>query len=208
LYSGLPCECAGLRAYLRKDYDNLLICELLCHSAPSPKVFEKYVEHLGKINNSKVVNMRFRGKDIGWKPSDCETVITLENGKTKKHPTSKDPYYRAFINGCISRPSCNNCKYVYDNRVGDITIGDCWGVQKAAPALNDNKGVNLLLLNNKKAEQVFDHVNDQLKYKKSTLNDVFIKNHKKVTKDKRQRVAFFHGFDHKPVVEILEEFSK
>ncbi len=206
LYSGLPCECAGLRSYLRKDYDNLLICELLCHSAPSPKVFEQYVDHLSNYYKSKVVNIRFRGKDKGWRPSDCETIITLENGKTRTHPTSENPYYRTFINGVMSRPSCSSCKYTYQHRVGDFTIGDCWGVQKAAPDMNDNKGVNLVLLNNHKAEEVFRTVNKELNYKKSTLKDVFIKNHKKPTKDKRQRIAFFRELDQKPVMELLEEY--
>lgn len=207
LYSGLPCECAGLKSYLRKDYENLLICELLCHSAPSPKVFEQYVDYLGERYKSKVVNIRFRGKDKGWKPSDCETVITLENGKTRTHKTSENIYYRSFINGVMSRPSCNNCRYTFKNRVGDFTIGDCWGVSKAAPELNDNKGVNLLLLNNPKAEEVFKIINEQLRFKKSSLKKVFIKNHKSPTKDKRQRVAFFRELDRTPIDELLEEYA-
>lgn len=206
LYSGLPCECAGLRAYLRKDYENLLICELLCHSAPSPKVFAQYVDHLSERYKSKVVNIRFRGKDKGWKPSDCETVVTLENGKTRTSPTSENIYYKAFINGVMSRPSCSSCKYTFKHRTGDFTIGDCWGVQKAAPEMNDNKGVNLLLLNNAKAEEIFKTINTDLKFKKSTLKEVFIKNHKKPTKDKRQRIAFFRDLDNKPVDELLEEY--
>ena len=207
LYSGLPCECAGLRSYLRKDYNNLLICELVCHSAPSPKVFEKYVNYLGNENKSKVVSIRFRGKDRGWKPSDCDVIVEFKNGKKKVERTADNAYYRTFVGSNMSRPSCSNCKYTFQNRVGDFTIGDCWGIQKVAPAMNDNKGINLVLLNNQKAEEVFQMINSQMKLKQSNLKDVFYKNHKKPTKDKRQRIAFFSELDEVPIEKLLAKYS-
>ena len=207
LYSGLPCECAGLRAFLQRDYDNLVICELLCHSAPSPKVFRQYVNYLSDRYKSQVVNIRFRGKDRGWKRSDCETVITLANGKTRRHLTYEDIYYRAFVNGCISRPCCSNCGYTFLNRAGDLTIGDCWSVSKVAPRMYDNKGVNMVLVNNRKALKVFRAVKEHLKFVERTAEEVFRRNHKKSTEDKRQRIAFFCELDQKPIDELLEDYG-
>ncbi len=208
LYSGLPCECAGLRAFLRKDYDNLIICEIVCHSAPSPKVFEKYVEHLGEKNNSKVVDLCFRGKEQGWRRSKCEVVVTYENGEVKKERTAENIYYRAFIAGSISRHSCNYCQYTYDSRVGDFTIGDAWGIHEVAPELYDNKGVNLLLVNNEKAEKIFETIKENLRLKESTIEEVFIKNHKRPTRETRKRIVFFDEMEKKEIASLLEEHGK
>jgi Coenzyme F420-reducing hydrogenase, beta subunit len=208
LYTGLPCECAGLRSFLQKDYDNLLICEILCHSAPSPKVFKKYVAALSEKYQAKVVNIDFRNKKKGWKPGDNQFVVTTENGKLRSEPAAGNAYYRTFINGYISRPSCNNCNYTFSRRTGDITIGDCWGIQTIAPEMNDNKGVNLLLVNTAKGNQVFQTISKQLKLKQSDLKSVFIKNHKKPTKDRPQRISFFMKLEEKPIDELLDEYSE
>lgn len=208
LYTGLPCECAGLRGYLRKDYENLLICELLCHSAPSPKAFEKYINYLGREQKSKVVDIKFRDKEKGWRQSDSNTVVTFANGTKKVERTADNLYYRTFVNCTMSRSCCSSCNYTYNNRVGDFTIGDLWGVKKAAPKMDDNKGINMVLVNNPKAEAVFEVLKDQMKVKSSTLKEVFIKNHQKPTKDKRQRMAFFQELDQRPIEELLNEYSK
>ena len=47
LFSGTPCQIAGLRAFLRKEYDNLICVDVICHGAPSPMVYEKYIAELG-----------------------------------------------------------------------------------------------------------------------------------------------------------------
>jgi len=208
LYTGLPCECAGLRGYLRKDYDNLLVCELLCHSAPSPKAFDKYINYLGKENHSRVVDIKFRDKEKGWKQSDSNTVVTFENGTRKVERTAENPYYRTFVNCTMSRSCCCSCNYTYNNRVGDFTIGDLWGVKKSAPEMNDNKGINLLLVNNPKAGSLLQVLQDKMRLKQSTMKEVFIKNHQKPTKDMRQRTAFFNELDEKPIEELLEKYKK
>lgn len=208
LYSGLPCECAGLRSYLQKDYANLLVCELLCHAAPSPKVFNQYVDYLSKKYQSKVIDIDFRNKRVGGKPEDSEVVITLENGKTQTEKTSKNIYFQAFINDFITRPVCSNCKYTFDQRIGDITIGDCWGIDKAAPELSDNKGTSMVLVNNNKGREAWNSIESKLKMKESNLKDVFIKNHKKASKDKRQRTAFFQDLDQEPIESLLVKYKK
>lgn len=207
LYTGLPCECAGLKAYLRKDYDNLLVCELFCHSAPSPKVFAQYVDSLSNEYKSRVVDINFRDKKKGWKASDNEFVVTLENGKKKSEKTSDNVFYRTFINGYISRPSCSRCKYTYTHRVGDITIGDCWGIESIEPSMNDNQGVNSVIVNTGKGENALKAIENDIKLKQTDLKSAFIKNHKKATKDKRQRTAFFQQLDKNPIDELLEEYA-
>lgn len=208
LYSGLPCECAALRSYLRKDYENLLISELVCHAAPSPKVFRKYVEYLNKKYDSKVTNIIFRNKNNGWRIGDANMIITFENGKTETHRSVEDPYFRAFLDEFTIRSSCTNCKYTYLNRAGDITLGDCWGVSKAAPELFDNKGVSMLLVNNSKAMEVWDNVKNQFEIKENSAKEIFYKNHVKPSKDKRSRTAFFYKLNKEPIETLLARYSK
>ncbi len=208
LYSGLPCECAGLRSYLTKEYENLILCEILCHSVPSPKIFRQFVKHLNEKYHSRVVNIVFRDKNKGWKPGDSDFIVTLENGSKQSEVTADNLYYRAFLNDYITRPVCTNCNYVYDNRTGDFTIGDCWGIGKAAPELNDNKGVNLVMVNNSKGMEIWEKINHVMKFKESNIESIFIKNHKKPIADKRERTAFFLELDHQPVDQLLTKYFK
>ena len=206
LYTGLPCECAGLRSYLRKDYENLLVSELVCHAAPSPKVFEHYVEYLNNKYHSKVTNMVFRNKKKGWRIGDANMVITFENGKTIMQRSVEDLYFKAFLEEFTIRPSCTNCQYTFDKRVGDITIGDCWGVDKAAPELFDNKGISMLMVNTGKGDKVWESVREQFTIKENTIQEIFYKNHTKPSEDKRKRTAFFQELDQEPIENLLEKY--
>lgn len=210
LYTGLPCECAGLRSYLKKDYDNLLVCELICHSAPSPKVFKRYVDSLGEKYKSRVVDINFRDKRKGWKASDNEFVVSLENGKKRSEKTSDNIFYRTFINGFISRPSCSRCQYTYTHRAGDITLGDCWGVEAIASNMNDNQGINSVLVNTEKGDNALQAIIKGLELQQTDYKSVFVKNHKRPTTDKRRRVSFFQQLESetKPINELLDEYGE
>ncbi|MDF2539555.1 MAG: hypothetical protein K0S76_2576 [Herbinix sp.] len=208
LYTGLPCECAGLRSFLRKDYENLLICELVCRAVPSPKVFRQYVDYLNKKYRSKVVNIVFTDKKKGWKYSDANMVITTQNGNVHADRSVEDVYFKAFLNDYIIRPVCSKCRYTFKHRIGDITLGDCWGIQNKAPELFDNKGVSMVLANNPKGKEVWDIISSQFKFKEGTLKSVYYKNHKKPSKEKRQRTAFFNKLDREPIENLLNKYYK
>lgn len=207
LYSGLPCECAGLRAYLRKDYPNLLICELICHAAPSPKVFKKYIESINIKYGSDVRNIVFRDKKDGWRAADSNMVITTKDGRTHKERLRDNLYYRAFIDHITIRPSCSNCKYTYGKRAGDITIGDCWGADTVAPELENDRGVSLVLVNNEKGDSVWEEIKGQFRIKESDLKSVFLKNHKKSAEDNALRTVFFNQLDQEPIEELLKKYT-
>jgi coenzyme F420-reducing hydrogenase beta subunit len=207
LYSGLPCECAGLRSYLRKDYDNLLICELICHAAPSPKVFGQYVEYMNRQHNARVTDVVFRSKERGWRIGDANMVITFDNGRVHTQHSVENMYFRAFLDEVIIRPSCTVCKYCYDKRAGDITLGDCWGIDRAAPELFDNKGVSLILVNNKKGEELWNRVSSQFILKENSIDEVFYKNHRKPSQDKKQRTTFFFKLDQEPIEDLLTKMK-
>ena len=160
LFSGTPCQTAGLRTFLGKEYENLYLVDFICHGVPSPKVFREYIKSVEKKENAEVVDFRFRMKDKGWHPSGLQlgTNTTLSNGKEiRKYPAMKDSYMNAFLENLDLRPSCYECRFKQVPKWGaDITIADFWGVTKAVPELNDKKGTSLVLLNTEKGSRLFD----------------------------------------------------
>lgn len=176
LVSGTPCFIAGLKSYLKKEYNNLYLVEIVCHSNSSPKVYKKYLEYLEKENSSKVKNVQFRAKDEGgWR--DSKIKITFENGKEIRESVYKNIYVNSFLKGRISRPCCYNCEFSSKDRVGDITIGDYWGIENQIKEMDDNKGTSLVIINTKKGNDLFEKVKENLKIEKTDINLGLKSNH-------------------------------
>jgi len=207
LYSGLPCECAALRSYLRKEYENLIICEILCHASPSPKVYEQYIDYLNNKYKSKVVKLTFRNKNSGWLIHKATMVIEFANGKVLNVNARKNNYFRAFLNDYISRPSCSICAYTYRNRVGDVTLGDFWGIKDIDPSMFDDKGVSLLLVNNDRGSNIWEAVKENFTYKNSNMTTAFKKNHSKPSRYKLERMELFSKLDKKPIDDLLYSYN-
>ncbi len=207
LYSGLPCECAALRSYLKKDYENLYISEILCHAAPSPKIFEQYLNYLRKKYKSRVVNLTFRNKSTGWLIHKCSMIIEFENGKNLSVNSRKNNYFRAFLNDYISRPSCSSCEFTYKNRVGDLTLGDFWGIKDIDPSMFDDKGVSLITINDDKGSKIWDNIKEKFIYKESDMTTAFKKNHNKPSPFKLERMDVFDRLDKEPIDDLLQEYN-
>lgn len=176
LVSGTPCFIAGLKSYLMHEYKNLYLVEIICHSNSSPKIYHKYLRYLEKENNSKIKTIKFRSKENGgWHNSNIK--IIFENNHVMEESVYKNIYVNNFLKGKISRPSCYNCEFAYLNRVGDITIGDYWGIDKEMKEMDDNKGTSLVIVNTDKGNQLFDHIKENLKINKSDISKCLKNNH-------------------------------
>ena len=176
LYTGTPCQIAGLKAFLGKDYTNLYTIDLLCHGTPSQKLFSKYIEWLGKKMKGKIIYYGFRDKDVGgW--SCGGKFKTKTKTKTKTLEASCDPYYASFLRGETYRESCYVCKYANMKRVGDITIGDFWGVEKYYPNIHNENGVSCCIVNSKKGKELFNFVSNKFEYFEVKETDL-VKNNK------------------------------
>lgn len=173
LYSGTPCQIGGLRAYLRKDYDTLYTMDLICHGVASPKLFAKYLVWLGGKMKGKIIGYDFRDKSGGWGLD----YMTKTKTKTKTKPSTLDPYYYHFLKGTTYRECCYRCNYCTKERVGDITIGDYWGIEKEHPEFYSTNGVSCLLLNSKKGERLWSIVKDEFETLESTFEQVAKANH-------------------------------
>ncbi len=156
LFTGTPCQIAGLKNYLIKDYVNLFCVDLICNSVPSPKVFRKYIQE-GFLNNNdaKWINTDFRDKRYGWGKSSTVTTYTTTNTVAKQ--ANDDDFMRTFFEGICIRKSCSSCVFNRIPRQGDITIGDLWTIKrdkKYNKKYNDTKGTSLILLNNEKGSKL------------------------------------------------------
>ena len=172
LFSGTPCQNAGLIKFINKDYEKLITVDILCHGAPSPKVWQDYLEKNYEKDNITCIN--FRNKNNGW--VRCGEIwyygnsssISLSNGK--EEPIGV--FYEAFLKHRLSNEACLECKYKPIKRPADFTLGDFWHFYKNKE-MNDGLGLSAVLLNNKKAEKIFNDIKPELKFVKK----INMKNH-------------------------------
>lgn len=168
LYTCLPCQAAGLRKYLRKDYENLIIADVLCGGSPSPFAFQKYLETLTDREGRKTLNFQFRDKDKTGAGVNCTYVL---NGRKHFENWLENSFYFSFCSQSrISwRKSCYNCDYKSVSRVSDITIGDYWGVEKKHSEYKPRDGVSVVLVNTGKGAALLEKVKPGIR---CTLSDV------------------------------------
>ena len=160
LFTGTPCQVGGLYSFLKKDYDNLLTSDLVCHGVPSQKSFDTYCEKIG-LTREGVAEVSFRYTK-GWglqMATRSHLVSPSRDGDYKwKNISPKESYYlRAFTGGLMFNEACYNCQYATPKRVSDITLADYWGIGTAMPFKHPKqKGLSLLLANTEKALSVIN----------------------------------------------------
>lgn len=182
LFSGTACQIAGLKSYLRKEYDNLLTVDVLCHGVPSPKVWKKYLEEQKKMGGTSIKNIFFRNKETGWK--EYSVTVEFEDHSKYKNVFMKDAFMRLFLADICLRPSCHNCRFKEFPRLSDITLGDCWGVEAHSPEMDDNKGTSVVIINTQKGNKVKEMICMCCVWKKGALNTFL-----PVTSDSRKSVS-------------------
>jgi coenzyme F420-reducing hydrogenase beta subunit len=174
LVCSTPCQIAGIRAAF--DCKNITLIDILCLGVPSPLVFDKYIKSVEKKNNKKIKNVNFRDKTTSWK-TYSQTII-FEDDNTLSCANNKSPYMLSFLNKISIRPSCAKCHFSDTRRVGDITIGDYWGIENSHPELDSPKGVSVVYVNSKKGKALFDKCDEIEKHlvkKEETLQQALIK---------------------------------
>lgn len=173
LFSGTACQITALQSYLNCkisskkndaiDLGNLLCVDIVCHGVPSSVIFSEYLRMMEKKNYSRCISIDFRNKkDFGW-AAHFETFFFRGkvSGIRKSH---SDVFKRLFYSDYITRPSCHQCPYKSFLRPGDVTLGDCWGINKVRPEFNDDKGVSLVIVNSEKGRYWFEKVSPELVY--------------------------------------------
>lgn len=205
LFTATPCEVYGLYTYLGKDYDNLITCDIICHSNPSPKVLAKYFKALELQENSKLKRYTFRAKSNGW--SNPMPIAEFSNGKILEENT----FQKAFSRVLISRPCCSDCKFTTPQNVADITIGDFWGVEKLTNIKDYKCGISIVFANNNKGLDVILSLKNVNIVKLDEKENYLQYNHNKSEKPHRNRDKFFEKLNNcedKDMLKLLNNMSK
>ncbi len=155
LFTGTPCQIAGLKNFLNKEYDNLLTVDIVCHGVPNKQTLKKYLQYMEDKYKSKVKAISFREKIYKNKEWDSKCIkIEFENNKTIIENIRKNLFLRGFHSQLFYRESCYNCKYANPKRISDITIADCWGIGHIYPDWNVHEGVSMVVINSEKGQKL------------------------------------------------------
>lgn len=205
LFSGTPCQNAGLKSFLPKRLQEKLYCvDIVCHAVPSPYIWKDYLALLERRYKGKVVSVDFRDKSQGWAHKHVEKYV-LDNGKVVRRETFTDFFYSDLD----VRYSCNNCHYANLKRPSDITLADFWGFENVVPEMNtDNKGVSLVLVNTQKGEMLFDGISDVVSWKQVPVEKCLQPNLCHPTKAKNEeRESFISDFTHHGIRYVACKYS-
>lgn len=178
LFSGTPCQIDGLYGFLMdKKYESLFTIDIICHGVPSEKMFNDYIKLIEKKNKIKITKFEFRDKTKGWGLYAKYSFIRKNLKMSRVIPSYKSSYYQMFLDSIIYRNNCYTCPYAGNKRIGNITIGDFWGIEEEhSTELTNRKikskdGVSCILVNDSKGKELLEKFGSSLeliesKYKK------------------------------------------
>lgn len=169
LFSGTPCQIAGLKNYLKgRNQDNLLTVDIVCHGVPSPLLLKDHINWLeGK--GKRVRQYLFRSKLVGW--HGLNVKITYEDGKSMVNTSDSNAFARMYFNSLITRESCSSCKYASVERISDVTISDFWSIDSCETRLNDEKGTSCIFVNTLKGKYYFERVLQDLQIEEHSIDE-------------------------------------
>lgn len=177
LYSGTPCQIAGLKSFLGREYRNLVCVSLICHGVPSPLIWAEYLEYQKKEHGEKkiqqVIFRNKKNKNGSWK--NLLLTIDFENNRYEAS-AEQDLYYRGFLENLYLRPSCYFCRAKGKEQLADIIIGDYWGIEYLFPEVAAEPGISAVIVNTEKGQRLFDHLQDDFFIKECSVDDVLYGN--------------------------------
>lgn len=159
LYSGTGCQIAGLKAYLGKECDNLITCDVVCHGVPSRKVWKAYRKEKEEREGKRITGLIFRDKSAGW--SHNQYKITYQDGSVEKEASTQQLFHAGYLQGLFYRPSCGVCRFASLPRVADVTLADYWQYQGKFRQSDKDLGVSLITVNSIIGQRLLD---DSAKY--------------------------------------------
>ena len=207
LFTGTPCQCAGLKRYLdtkRIFQDKLVLCDIVCHGTSSPKIWHEHINSLAKRENSTVKAYDFRSKIYGWR-NHTEKVV-YENGKNDYKSMLSQMHKKIYNSRNAHRPACHHCIYTSFLRYSDITIADFWNIEKTIPDFYDDKGASLVLVNTIKGVEVFNQIKEMILYLLSSANDCVQPQLIKPTEASNDRDRFWNDYYSKGYNYIIKEY--
>ena len=169
LFTGTPCQVAGLKAFLQKDYEKLYTVDLVCRSVPSPLLWERYLAWQKDRYKSEISSVTCRKKTYGYRSGTLE--IKFKNGKKYAGSNRVDYYMKCFHHDVCSRPSCYSCSFKTAHRCSDFTVFDCWKPHIVAEDLesDNDKGYSNVLVHTEKGAHLLNELTDMFVYSADPL---------------------------------------
>lgn len=192
LFCGTPCQIAGLKAFLVKDYVNLLTCDLACHGVPSPKVWNMYLDFLKERYDSGIAAISFRDKSTGWTGSSMR--VDFDNGRRYMQRVKSELFFIGFGKSIFNRRSCFDCQFRLQNTKADITLADFWGIDRLKDRdFCDNKGVSLVITHTEAGEKALSLIGDSMCMKERRLDEALTGNPRLISscREPAGRESFF-----------------
>ena len=207
MFTGTPCQIAGLNAYLGKGYDNLFTQDVICHGVPSPMIWERYARHREQIAGGTIQRISFRHKKYGW-----ETYLVLfefSNNTRYVKKLSDDPYMQMFLRNIDLRPSCYDCAFRNGTSGSDITLADYWGVQSENPELNDDKGTSLIIIHTQKGLNMFQKIQSDLNFRAIDFERAIRHNlpYYKSVQRPEKREQFFNELQDDSIDKVMRKYA-
>lgn len=194
LFSGTPCQIAGLRAFLGREYRTLLTVEVICHGVPSAKLFSAFLAQLGEAGGLRITDFVFRTKEKGQGMNvGVSGVDRAGRVKRKVRNGHLFSYMHYFLASHTYRENCYSCPFATKARTADITIGDFWGFHEEYPtvpggvALSNAKGVSCVLINSETGRQRFDSCREQLEVLETQFDTIARHNQQLRTPSRRSQ---------------------
>ena len=178
MFVGTPCQIAGLKTFLKKEYEDLFTVDFVCHGVPAPSVWKKYVQYRAKKDNGGILptNINLRSKKTGWSKYRYSNQYKYSNSKVYSALSGDDLFMRLFVGDYINRVSCANCHFKGYKRESDITLGDFWGIWDIDPELDDNKGVSLVLVHSDNGHDMMKRISAKVVMKEFTMRQATTQN--------------------------------
>lgn len=212
LFSGTPCQVAALYSVLgNRNFENLTTVDIVCHGAPSVKVFEKYIREIEKASSVSILSSRFRDKRNGWRLfSMAHRAIEYSTGDCFQifKTLREDKFMRVFLQNICLNDSCADCRYGKIPRIADITLGDYWNIASVHPEMDDDGGASVVLLNTEHGRKLFDDISPRIQHCESTLEYAIAGNPCLVHSSKQhpRRKEFFAELDFRTLDELIKAY--
>lgn len=209
MFCGSPCQAAGLRSYLRKDYDNLFLVDFICRGIISQKIYKNYLESVERHSNSAITKVHFKNKDFGW--NRFSTKLSLENGDAYHKDRYTDEYMLGYLKyNLYLRPCCHECQFKTLPRVSDISLGDFWGIGSSDKSLDNDKGTSVVIINSDKGKALFYGANESLYSCDSTLEQVTKGNAClfNIAPKGKYSDYFYKHFEKKDFIDLIKKIEK
>ena len=205
LFTGTTCQVAAVKVMFEVVPENLILVDVVCHGVPSPMVWKKYIKWNEKRFSGKCNSAEFRNKiDFGWR-AHIETLNIESKGSVRR--ISQEYFRTLFYRHNVLRPACYHCPYKSLNRVADISIADCWGIEKAAPQMDDNKGVSLILVETEKGTRMLSSIQYELELTPVNIEECMQPSFVEPHKPPKERKAFWNDLYSMRFSKVLNKYA-